>query len=55
MGDQTRMVIMDAVIREVFGRNLFDVVKESGKVLLSGLEEIQVMIETGSLSLQIDV
>jgi len=55
MGDHTRMVVMDAVIREVFEKNLFDVVKESGKILLSGLEELQVMIETESLSLQISV
>ena len=37
MGDQVRMVVMDAVIKEIFRESLLDHVVESGRSLLTGL------------------
>lgn len=42
MGDQVRMVVMDAVIKEIFRESLLDYVVESGRTLLTGLKELEV-------------
>jgi len=41
MGDQVRMVVMDAVIKEIFKESLLDYVVESGRTLLTGLKELE--------------
>ena len=42
MGDPAKMLILDVIIKEIARKNLLGVVKESGKVLMSGLTDIQV-------------
>ena len=39
MGDHVRLVMLEAIIREIQQKNLLNLVRESGDVLLSGLKE----------------
>lgn len=41
-GDHTRLVTLEAVVKEIQEKNLLDSVKESGRVLLKGLQGLEV-------------
>ncbi len=41
-GDHTRLVTLEAVVKEIQEKNLLDLVRESGSVLLSGLQALEV-------------
>lgn len=43
MGDHARLVTLEAVIQEIQQHKLLDLVTETGKVLLSGLQRLEVM------------
>ena len=43
MGDQVRLVVLDAILKEVQRENLLALVRESGEILLSGLKQLQVL------------
>lgn len=42
MGDPSKMFILRAMLEEIKRENLLLLVEETGKVLLSGLKELQV-------------
>ena len=42
LGEPAKMLILDAIIKEIARNNLLGLVKESGRVLMSGLTDIQV-------------
>ena len=44
MGDQSKLVLLKAVVEVVQEEGLLQRVQESGRVLLSGLENIQVIL-----------
>lgn len=43
MGDQSKLVLLKEVVKVIHEEGLLQRVQESGKVLLKGLEDIQVM------------
>lgn len=44
MGDQSKLVLLKAVVEVIQEEGLLQRVQESGRVLLSGLENIQVIL-----------
>ncbi len=42
MGDHARLVTLEAVVKEIEQKNLLETVKESGQVLLTGLQGLEV-------------
>ena len=42
LGDEIRLVILGAVLKEIQRQNLIRLVRDSGDVLLSGLRELEV-------------
>ena len=44
MGDPSKVIILEAVLDTIAKDNLKQVVKDSGKVLLEGLNELQVRV-----------
>ena len=44
MGDHMRLVVLEAILNEIDSQNLLSLVRESGKVLLSGLKDLEVGI-----------
>ena len=44
MGDPSRMIVLEAILREVEKEGLQDVVRTTGSVLLAGLKELQVLL-----------
>lgn len=42
MGDPTKLVVLSAFLEVLKKENLLDLVKESGHVLLTGLQQLQV-------------
>lgn len=43
MGDQSKLVLLKEVVKVIHEEGLLQRVQESGKVLLKGLEDFQVM------------
>ena len=46
MGDQSKLVLLKEVIKVIKEENLLQRVNETGRMLLSGLEKLQVMFLT---------
>ena len=44
MGDHVRLVVLEAIVKEIQEKNLLKLVRESGNVLLSGLKELEVRL-----------
>ena len=49
MGDQSKLVLLKEVVKVIQEEGLLQRVQETGKVLLSGLENIQVNTSTGEI------
>ena len=44
MGDHVRLVMLEAIMREIQEKNLLKLVRESGDILLNGLKELGVRV-----------
>lgn len=44
MGDHVRLVMLEAIMKEIVEKNLLKLVRESGDVLLTGLNELEVRV-----------
>ena len=44
MGDHVRLVMLEAIIKEIQEKSLLKLVRESGDVLLTGLKELEVIV-----------
>lgn len=42
MGDHVRLVMLEAILREIQEKNLLKLVHQSGNILLNGLKELVV-------------
>ena len=43
MGDHVRLVMLEAIVKEIQQKNLLKLVRESGDMLLGGLKELEVI------------
>ena len=44
MGDHVRLVMLEAIVKEIQQKNLLKLVRESGDILLGGLKELEVRV-----------
>ena len=44
MGDHVRLVMLEAIVKEMQQKNLLKLVRESGDILLGGLKELEVRV-----------
>ena len=44
MGDHVRLVMLEAIVKEIQQKSLLKLVRESGDILLGGLKELEVRV-----------